>query len=107
MRVGDEYEIDHTEPLAPVEFKFKAASCPYEVIASDVKKFHQLCSDSNLQDTKFYLAIIHEDYYTADDTISWLDGRQWRWARNRLTELSGFWNAESDLLNMVVIDGLE
>ncbi len=103
-RVDDEYELNYTEPISIVEFKFKNSSCAPDIITSDIKKFQQLCKDPAFASTHFYLAILHEEYYNRAD-VSWLDGRQWRWARTRLTELSGFFDADTDELVMTVVSG--
>lgn len=106
VRVDDEYELQQNEPIALVEFKFKNSSCAPEIITSDIKKFQQLCKDPAFASAYFYLAILHEEHYSRNDA-SWLDGRQWRWARSYLTELSGFFDLETDELVMTVVSGDE
>lgn len=102
IRLNEDNQLDHSDILAMMEFKFKERNCTYKVITRDIHKFNMLRKASAFKNTRFYMAILHEEKYHRDQA-SWLDGRQRRWASKHLTELSGFKDVESDELVMVVV----
>jgi len=101
IKLNEDNQLGHSDILAMVEFKYKDRNCPYDVITRDVQKFNVLRKDTAFENTRFYVAILHEEKYHRDQA-SWLDGRQRRWASKLLTELSGFKDVETGDLVMVV-----
>lgn len=76
--------------LAIIEVKYKSASnaLPFE---KDVVKIKDYIETTPFDQTQYYLAFIHETDYENIDGDSWLTKAQQKWAKGRVTELSGYY----------------
>lgn len=74
--------------LAVIEVKYKADGNekPY---VDDVRKIKTYLDTQPLDETQYYLAFVHEVEYENIEGDSWLTAAQQKWAKGRLTELSG------------------
>ncbi|WP_077623307.1 hypothetical protein [Sediminibacillus massiliensis] len=84
-----------TKVITTIEMKYKGSYANEVVFYEDISKV--LAFTENWQSSsKHYLAFIQEKYFRPAEVVNWLDDKQSKAAKDKVTELHAYWNGESD-----------
>lgn len=81
--------------LIAIEMKYKHRQTREHVFYDDVQKTLTYLTTWG-KDTNYYLAFIHEKYYSAGSMHHWVEKEERALAKDRVTELFAFWDEETD-----------
>jgi hypothetical protein len=95
VKMNDDYgstghlKDDIETVLAIIEIKYKSDG-NVKHFEDDVLKIKKYIDSNPKETTQYYLAFIHEIEFEFNEEDSWLTLKKQKWAKGRVTELSGY-----------------